>query len=568
MRLLHPFKGKESGRLFLILLIFVFFYALTLGRLFYWQVIKSEALYEAGRTQSSNSLATFAKRGDILFSDNFPIATNKLSYLLYANPKEVESTDNYSKLLSPILELDQASISAQLSKDLYWVRLKSQLNFETRNKINDLHLKALGFEQETSRFYPEASLAAHLVGFLGKSQEGEDQGYFGLEGYYDRQLRGRPGKVYMVKDALGNPILTDIREDKKIDGRTLITSIDRSIQYIADTELKKAIEKYGADGGSVIIMESKTGKILGLSSFPKFDPQKYYEYKGTTYTNPVVSNVYEPGSTFKVLVMAAGIDAGLIAPDTRCNSCDGPIKVGEYTIKTWNDKYYENTTMADVIKHSDNTGMVFVGEKLGIDRMIGYIKNFGFGEITGIDVQGEATGTIRNRKNWSEIDLATASFGQGISVTPIQLITAINSVANGGILLKPMTVSKILTERGETIALNPEEVRHVISKKAADQVTRMMVNAVENGESKFTKIENYNVAGKTGTAQIPVEGHYDPTNTNASFVGFFPAEDPKVTMLVVINKPKSSIYGSETAAPLFFTIARSIIQRYNIPASK
>ena len=561
-------KKGVSFRLFIILSILVFIYLLTLIRLFYWQVLKSETLSNAGRLQSTTSLATLAKRGDILFSDNFPLATNKLSYLLYANPKKVDSPDNYAKLLSPIVFLDEASLSAVLSKDLYWVRLRSQLDYDTREKINALSLSALGFEQETSRFYPEASLAAHLVGFVGKNQDGDDQGYFGLEGYYDRQLKGRPGKIYMVKDSLGNPILTDIREDKKIDGRSLVTSIDRSIQYTVDRELKKSLEKYGADGGMVIVMESKSGKVIASSSLPKFDPQKYYEYAGTTYTNPIVSSLFEPGSTFKVLVMAAGIDQGLITPQTKCDKCDSSLQVGEYKIRTWNDKYYPNTTMTEVIQHSDNTGMVFVGKKLGIEGLLKYLKSFGLGVTTGIDVQGETTGELRSQKTWSEIDLATASFGQGISITPIQLITAVNAIANGGKLVKPMLVDKIITEEGRTINLDSEVKGRVISEKTAKTVTQMMVNSVEKGESQFTKIPDYKVAGKTGTAQIPVEGHYDPANTNASFVGFFPAENPLVTMLVIINKPRSSIYGSETAAPLFFTIARDIIQYYNISPSK
>lgn len=565
---MHLLKGGESFRLLITLIIFASFFIVTLSRLFYWQVLKSESLHEAGREQSTDILVTIAKRGDILFSDKFPMATNKISYLLYANPKKVDNSNTYAKLLSPVLELEEASISSRLEQNLYWVRLKSRLDFETREKINSLKLDALGFEQETSRYYPEASLAAHLVGFVGKNELGQDQGYFGLEGYYDRQLKGRPGRIFMVKDAVGNPILTDVREDKKIDGRILQTSIDRSIQYASDKELKKGVELYGADGGSVIIMESATGKILATSSYPKFNPQTYYEYSGDTYTSPVVSSLFEPGSTFKVLVMAAGIDSGLITPETRCDKCGGPVQVGQYSIKTWNGKYYPNTTMGDTIIHSDNTGMVYVGNKLGIDKMLSYLQDFGIGETTGIDMQGEVTGTLRSKKSWSTIDLATASFGQGISVTPIQLITAVNTIANGGKLVRPMVVDKITTEEGRVIEIDSEVKKRVISEKTSKIMTQMMVNAVENGEAKFAKIPEYKVAGKTGTAQIPVEGHYDPTNTNASFVGFFPPEDPKVTMLVVVNRPRSSIYGSETAAPIFFSIARFLVQYYNIAPTK
>ena len=444
----------------------------------------------------------------------------------------------------------------------------SRLSYQQRTQIEALKLSALGFEQQTERYYPEGSMAAHLVGFVGKNQEGEDQGYFGLEGYYDRQLKGRPGSIYLIKDALGNPILTEVREDKKIDGRTLVTSIDRSVQFMADTDLKKGIERYDADGGTVIIMETKTGKILGVSSYPKFDPAKYWEYDGKYYMSPVVSSLYEPGSTFKVLVMAAGIDSKLVTPDTTCDICSGPVSVDGYDISTWDGKFFPNTNMTDVIQHSDNTGMVFVGNKLGVDRFISYLKKFGIGSTTGIDIQGETTGEIRQQDKWHKIDLATASFGQGISVTPIQLITAINSIANGGKLVKPTVVSKIITPDNKTIEIEPKVEQQTVSYATSKVMALMMLNAVEKGEAKFAKIPNYNIAGKTGTAQIPVAGHYDPTNTNASFVGFFPVEDPKITMLVIVNKPRSSIYGAETAAPIFFSIARDLIQYYDIQPSK
>lgn len=559
---------RDQSRLIIIFLAFALFYVAILAKLFYWQVIAADGLRLAGRTQSTLSLVSTAQRGDILFQDKFPIATNKISYLLYANPKKVDSTQNYAQLLSPILQVDTASLSARLDQNLYWVSLQSRLSYEQKEQIDALHLPALGFELQTERDYPEASMAAHLVGFVGKNKDGLDQGYFGLEGFYDRQLKGKPGSIYLIKDALGNPILTDIREDKKIDGRTIITSINRSIQYLADIELKKGLDLYQADGGTVIAMETKTGKILAASSYPKFDPQKYWEYEGKYYTSPIVSSLYEPGSTFKVLVMAAGIDSGLVTPDTKCDMCAGPVDIDNYQIKTWDDKYFPNTSMTDVIEHSDNTGMVYVGKKLGVERFLSYAKKFGLGSITNIDIQGEATEDLRPEKKWHQIDLATASFGQGISVTPIQLLTAVNSIANGGKLMRPTVVDSIITPEKKTIKIEPQVVSQSVSAATAKVMTWMMVNAVEKGEAKFAKIPNYNIAGKTGTAQIPVAGHYDPTNTNASFVGFFPAEDPQITMLVIVNRPRSSIYGAETAAPIFFSIAKDMIQYYNIEPSK
>lgn len=559
---------RDQTRLITVLIAFTVLFSAVLIRLFYWQIIMSDSLRLAGRAQSTLTLASIAKRGDVLFRDVYPIATNKISYLLYANPKKVNSAENYANLLAPKLELDVASVAARLSQDLFWVSLKSRLPYDKRHEIESLKLSALGFEQQTERYYPEASMAAHLIGFVGKNQDGVDQGYFGLEGFYDRQLRGRPGSTYLIKDALGNPILTDVREDKKIDGRTIVTSIDRSVQYMADTALKRGLERYGADGGTVIAMETKTGKILAASSYPKFEPAKYWEYDGKLYTSPIVSHLYEPGSTFKVLVMAAGIDAGLVTPETRCNACAGPVEISGYEIKTWDDKYYPNNTMNEVIQHSDNTGMVFVARKLGIERFLSYLKQFGIGQLTGIDIQGEVTEELRPLKKWIEIDLATASFGQGISVTPIQLLAGVNAIANGGKLMKPLVVEKILTPEGKTITIDPKVVGTPISPATAKVMTWMMVNAVKAGEAKFASIPDYNVAGKTGTAQIALEGHYDPTNTNASFIGFFPAEDPKVTMLVIVNRPKSSIYGADTAAPIFFKIARDLIQHYNIEPSR
>ena len=559
---------KRDRRLASIFVSFLICFLVIVIRLFYWQVVKADTLRGEGREQSTLTLASTAKRGDVLFQDKFPIATNKVSYLLYVNPKKVDSFDHYGQLLSPILGVDAASISARLNQNLYRVSLQSRLSYDQKNQIDALKLPAVGFEQQTERDYPEASMAAHLIGFVGKNQDGENQGYFGLEGYYDRQLKGRPGSIYLIKDALGNPILTDVREDKKIDGRTLITSVDRSVQYIADTALSQGLKKYDAEGATIIVMESKTGKILATSSYPKFDPEKYWEYEGKYYTSPIVSSLFEPGSTFKVLVMAAGIDSGLVKPDTKCPVCAGPVELGGYKIKTWNDQYYPNTTMTDVIQHSDNTGMVYVGQKLGIQRFTSYLKKFGIGNLTGIDIQGEVTEPIRAEKKWIPIDLATASFGQGISVTPIELITAVNALANDGKVMRPMVVDKIITPENETITMKPQMISQAVSPATAKVMTWIMVNAVEKGESQFAKIAGYNVAGKTGTAQIPVEGHYDPTNTNASFVGFFPAENPRITMLVVVHKPKSSIYGAETAAPIFFAVARELIQYYNIEPSK
>jgi cell division protein FtsI/penicillin-binding protein 2 len=548
----------------MVLAFFGILYGFLILRLFYWQVVRAEDLRDQSSRQSSESLLVDSARGEILANDGFPLATNKPTFLVYANPKEISDRESVAESLAKLLERDPASISALLKQDLFWVRLKSQVDGDTRDAIEELKIPGVGFQQESIRLYPEASMAAHMIGFLGKTEYGEDRGYFGVEGYYNEQLKGRPGRLYVVKDALGNPVINDVREEKKIDGRTLTLTIDRAVQFIVDRELKEGVKKYEAEGGSVILLESSTGKVLAASSVPDFDPQMYYEFDSDSYRSPIFTSLYEPGSTFKVLVMAAGINEGVVKPDTRCDMCSKPVEISGYKIKTWNDTYYPNTTMTEVIQHSDNTGMVYVARKLGQEKFVEYLERFGIGSLTGIDVQGESSGIIREKSTWQPIDLATASFGQGISMTPIQLVTAVNSIANEGKLVKPYVVQNIKTERGNSITIEPEVINQPISKTTSEVIKWIMVNSVEKGESQWTKLPGYKVAGKTGTAQIPVAGHYDPTKTIASFVGFFPAENPKVTMLVLVDRPKTSIYGSETAAPIFFEVARELVNYYNI----
>jgi cell division protein FtsI/penicillin-binding protein 2 len=305
-----------------------------------------------------------------------------------------------------------------------------------------------------------------------------------------------------------------------------------------------------------------------MSAYPAFDPRQYADYSDRLYKNPLLSDTYEPGSTFKPLIMSAALDAGLVTPETKCTICDGPVSIGGYDIHTWNDQYNANESMVEVIQHSDNTGMVFVGRKLGLDRMITYLNNFGIGEATGIDLQGEVVPSLRSRNDWYPIDLATATFGQGLTVTPIELLSAFTAIANEGKRMEPHIVAALEDPNGKKITIPPKVVDKPISSNTAKVMTEIMVNAVDKGEAKWAKPKGYRIAGKTGTAQIPVAGHYDPTKTIASFIGFAPAEDPKFVMLVVIDRPTTSIYGAETAAPLWFTAAKNILTYYNIAPSE
>lgn len=550
------------------IIFFTLIFIIILGRLFYWQIVRASELRLLGEAQYGQLIIQLPQRGEIQTKDRFPIATNKITYLVFANPKDNTENDKnrIAEIYSPILNMDKATISAQLARNKYWVPLKHNVDPEIKNKLMSMKIKGVGFEDEPVRFYPEASLAAKVIGFVGKDDSGNDKGYFGLEGFYDRQLSGKTGYARIIKDAFGRPILAKVNEkSSKIDGRNLILHIDRSIQYILDDALKNGIDKYGARSAMGIIMEPKSGGILAMSTYPNFDPSHYSDFDSSLYLNPIISSSYEPGSTFKPLVMAAAINSGLVMPDTQCPICDKPVEIGGYTIHTWNDKYTPGISMTNIIRDSDNTGMVYIAKQLGLKRMYSYLKSYGIGQMTGIDLQGEMTPSLRPLDNWYPIDLATSGFGQGISLTPIQLISAFASLANEGKRMEPKIVDKIETAEGEIIPVKPKILGKPLDVRTTAIIREMLVNAVKAGEAKWAAPKNYRIAGKTGTAQIPIEGHYDANKTIASFIGYAPADKPKFVMLIIYNQPQTSIYGAETAAPTFFEVAKKLFTYYDIP---
>jgi len=507
-------------------------------------------------------------RGTIFCSDNFPLVLSRRTYLLFLKPNEMKDLEQSYEKISQFLPISQQSfLKAVSNKRISWYPLARKVDSQIKERLESLKIEGIGFEPQWTRFYPEASMAAHLLGFVGSDDKGNERGYFGLEGYYDRELKGISGIRLQEKDLYGRPIVIGGGEEKKGEpGRDLYLYLDRAVQFLAEKELRQGLEKYQAVAGSVVVMNPWTGAILAMASLPSYDLENFFEEDKNNFPNPVISFNFEPGSIFKPIVMAIAIDLGLVNQSTVCNSCSGPIKIGDYMIKTWNEKYYPDTTMTEIIQHSDNVGMVFVGRKIGIEKFLNYLEKFGFGGKTGIDLEGESASILRDKNHWQEIDLATASFGQGIAVTPIQLVRAIGALANGGKIVTPKVVEKI-KEGDKIIKTPPSEERQVIRSITAKVITQMMVNAVEKGEAKWAKPPGYKIAGKTGTAQIPVAGHYDEEKTIASFVGFAPADDPKFVMLVTLREPKTSPWGSETAAPLWFKIAKGIFQIWGIPPS-
>lgn len=571
-------------RLNFLFFVFLLFTLLVIYRLFYWQIKAGEKLAILAEAQRIFQIELPAQRGRIFSADNFPLVENQEAYLIYADLTKIsQEPSEIAVQLAPILTDDVSTSSAKeklrllkntellLKKrlenpDLAWVALKRKVKKEIKRKIETLGMAGIGFEKESLRFYPEASLSAHLVGFVGSDEGGNDEGYFGIEGYYGLELKGRPGMLYQEKDALGKPILVGrFEREEACDGRDLILHLDRAVQFIVEKELKRGMEKYGAKSGSVVILQPQTGAVLAMASFPSYDPGNFQNYDKALYKNPVVADSFEPGSIFKIITMAAALDEGIITPETRCDKCDGPRKIGDHIIHTYDNQYYPNSTVREILEHSDNVGIVFVAEKLGKERFLKYIKDFGFGSLTGIDLEEEMTPDLRPDKEWREIDLAAVAFGQGIALTPTQMVRAVAAIANKGILVEPHVVAKVVGEDRE-IEIKPKIVRRIIKPETAKVLSEMMVSAVKNGFPHWKKygLSDFRIAGKTGTAQIPLAGHYDEEKTIVSFVGFAPAENPKFVMLVTLTEPTSSPWGANTAAPLWFEIAKKLFLYFGI----
>lgn len=577
------------SRIQVLFVSFLFVLGLIILRLSYWQVIKTDELASQAAGQYASKDVVEGLRGSIITADDYPLVLNQAVYTLGAYlPSVIDSPTSIVERIMPNIDLrvddpalstdsarlelaledltetTRATMLERLGKTGY-VTLLRALTVTEKDRIDGLKIPGLVFDQSFTREYPEASMSAHLTGFVGRDDVGKPTGYFGLEGFYDRELSGRSHIEKQEKDGRGNPLLVgDFQFLPGRDGRTLKLHLERGTQYVVENELKLGLEQYGAVSGEVIVMDPQTGAILAMASFPGYDPAKFPLYDSSLYKNPSIANSYEPGSTFKVLVMAAAFNEGVVKEDDHCDICSGAYPLGKYTIKTWNNEYHAEATPEEIIVHSDNVGMVWVQQRLRGEKLLEYLKKFGFGQKTGIDLQEESSPILRTK--WGDIDYATSSFGQGIAVTSLQMLSAVGAIANHGILMEPHIVQSVIGE--SEVAVLPKSRGEVISSTAADRITNLMVQAVEQGEAKWAAPKGYTVAGKTGTAQIAVEGHYDREKTTASFVGFAPAKNPKFVMLVKLSEPTSSQWAAETAAPLWFKIAQKLLVRYNVAPDK
>lgn len=435
----------------------------------------------------------------------------------------------------------------------------------------ELKIDGIGFSESSFRFYPEKNIGSNILGFVG--YVGDDQkGRYGLEEFFNQELTGTAGSIKVERDARGKPIIINDREyNKANDGSDLILTIDRSIQFTACQKLNEAVARHGADGGSVIILEPKTGAVLAMCSNPDYDGNNYKDVKDIKiFTNPAIFSQYEPGSIFKVLTMAMALDQEKVTPQTTYEDT-GQVIIAKYKIENSDHKSNGVQTMTEVLEKSLNTGAIFAMRSIGPNLFADYVKKFGFGEKTGIELEGESKGDIKNlnKNSVGELYAATASFGQGIAVTPIQMVSAFLALANNGVMMKPYIVKEIVNPDGTKVETQPTVIGRIISEKAATLLGGMMVNVVENGHGKKAGVKGYYVAGKTGTAQVPdKKGGYQAGAHIGSFAGFAPADDPKFVMLVRIDQPRDVEWAESSAAPLFGELAEYMLNYWQVPKER
>jgi cell division protein FtsI/penicillin-binding protein 2 len=532
-----------------------------IGQLIRWQIIEHHRFAAWAEAEHQDEVVIPSRRGDIRDRNGHLLATDLIQYDISVSPKIISDPEGTAERLYPVLDMPREKILEHLTRDELWTPLANGVSQSVGETILDWDIVGLQAEPRPKRVYPEGDMAAHLLGFVNNN----GNGFYGVEGYYDQMLKGKAGLRAGERSPFGEMIPLGVSHFiPPVHGATLYLTIDRNIQRLIESELEKAVIQYQAQRGTVVVLEPKTGAILGLASYPSYDPNDYSASEEYLFADPAVSEQYEPGSVFKIVTMAAGLDAGAIGHLGTIYD-GGSIEVGGRIIYNWDRQGHGVVDMTDVLAKSLNVGVAQVAVALGKDRFYTYVRRFGFGRLIEIDLGNEGPGTLKTPKDasWHESDLGTNSFGQGIAVTPVQIAAAVGAIANEGMLVKPYVVQRIV-DGERTVEVKPTVVRRAVSADTAEKLTNMLVEALERADSKAL-LPGYRVAGKTGTAQIPVPGGYHPSLTLASFAGFLPADDPQVLVLIIIDRPLASNWGNETAAPAFREIAEQLVVLLDIP---
>jgi len=554
-------------RIGLICCFFTLLFGAIIVRAYQLQIIEQDKLKEIIYGQYLKLVKLPPQRGTIYDRNKEVLAQSLEADSVYAHPGKIKDKKGIAKKLSPILQVSYRYVIDKLTSDQPFVWLMRKISPAQAQKIEKLKLEGIGFIQESKRFYPNKELAGHCLGFVGTDRKGLE----GIELGYDSYLKGQEGYILVERDALGRNIHTqDIKQVNSTKGANIKLTIDNTIQYCVEKVLDEGVKQKKAQAGIAIVMDPKTGEILALAVRPTFNPNNFFEYTPDQWRNRAVTDAYEPGSTFKTFLVSSVLEEGISRPQDIFFCENGAYPLGNNVIHDVHKFGWLSLTR--IITHSSNIGACKVAENLGKDKFYSYIRKFGFGSETGIDLPGETSGLLPLPYRWSRVDLGTISFGQGISTTPLQLITAFSAIANGGVMMKPHMVKTIFDDQGKIIKkFQPEERGRIVSENTSRQVTSMLTTVVgEGGTGENASIKGFSIAGKTGTAQKVdrTTRKYSSHKVASSFIGFLPADDPKLSILIIIDEPQGISYGGTVAAPIFKEAAYQILDYLNIAPRK
>lgn len=546
---------RKLEAVFLVLIVFLLF---CVARLLFIQFFRSDYLASLAQKQHNLFVELEPLRGAIYDANLKPLAVNILVDSVYASPNALSNMDKQKiiKLLPSILNVDSAYLKSKLSRNKHFVWLSRKITPEQSEAIKKIGIKNIGFVKESKRCYPNGYLASHIVGFAGLDNKGLE----GLELNYDSYLKGEAGWGLFLRDARQTKL--DLWEKMVLpkDGYDLVLTVDEVIQYIAERELDKAFKQYHAKGACIIVMDPHTGAVLALANRPTYDLNNYSSVSKDSRRNRLICDMAEPGSVFKIVTASAALEENKVSEETKIFCENGAYKIAGHVLHDHTS--HGTLTFKEVIGQSSNIGTSKVAQMLGQDTLYKYIKLFGFGAKTGIDLQGEIQGVIREPRYWSKLSIATVPMGQEVGVTALQLAGEISVIANGGQLMKPYVVREIRDKNGESIKeFYPVMRNKVISLDTANRIKNILVEAVESGTGKLSKMEDFTSAGKTGTAQkLEPNGRYSHSKFIGSFIGFAPAQDPLICVVVMIDEPHPVYFGGVVAAPVFKNVASDTLK--------
>ena len=550
------------ARVLILAAILVVVFTGVTGRLAWLMVFKGGELAQMAERQYSRTVVLHATRGPIVDRQGAPLATSTPAESLFAQPRILGDPVRVVARLAPIVDVPKRELHAALTSSRSFVWLKRKLTPADAARVRALGEPGLGFLDEPMRLYPNRELAAQVLGF-----EGVDGGLEGVERAWNDTLAGTPGKAIVGRDALGREVVTQHVLAPPAPGHGVMLTIDKTIQYLAEREIDAAYRRTGSKAAMAIAMDPRTGDILALAIRPTFNPNTFLDVTSKdVWRNRAITDPFEPGSTFKVILAAAALEEGVVRPDDRIYAENGQLTIAKTVIHDW--KKFGWLTFTEVLQNSSNVGSMKVGLSLGRERYHKYMTAFGFGAPTGVGLSGESRGLLREPQRWSLLSLPTMSIGQEISVTALQMVAAFGAVANGGTLMRPRLVkAEFDTDGRETRTFEPKAVRRVVSPETARTLGRILARVVAEGTGHFAAIPGYEVGGKTGTAQKldAVTRRYSRAPGVLSFIGFVPVDEPRLVMLVLLDEPKNEKWGSEAAAPIFAAIAGPVLRHLEIP---